>query len=137
MLFIIFWLFSTIRSYLDTKSETKSFEMEPPAKQQKIDVPTTSLIWLDDTSGDNPAQEELRNLDSNLKLFQNDTECENYIRSQPDQSLIVLIVNGRLGQQIIPRVQDLTQITAIYIYCFNKDYHQQWSKDIAKVFVLF
>ena len=139
MLFVIFWLFSTIRSYLDSKSKKMSVEMESPLKKQKADDLTTSLVWLVDpngTSEDSSEQKELRNLDPNLKVFQNDTECENYIISQADQSLIVFIVNGTLGQKIIPRVQDLTQVIAIYMYCFSKDYHQQWTKDIAKVFVL-
>ncbi len=145
MFFIIFWLFSTIRSYIDTKNEKKSSEMEPPAKQQKLDensdVQTMSLVWLDDTiktsEEDTAAQQELRTFDPNLKLFQNDTECENYIRSQSDQSCIILIVNGKLGQQIIPRIQDLPQIIAIYVFCFNIEFHQKWTKDIAKVFVIF
>jgi hypothetical protein len=119
--------------------------MEPPAKQQKLDensdVQTMSLVWLDDTiktsEEDTAAQQELRTFDPNLKLFQNDTECENYIRSQSDQSCIILIVNGKLGQQIIPRIQDLPQIIAIYVFCFNIEFHQKWTKDIAKVFVIF
>jgi hypothetical protein len=145
MLIIIFWIFSTIRSYIDTKSEKKSCEMEPPTKQQKFDgnfnAQTISLVWLDDSirnsENDIAALQELRTFDPNLKLFQTDTECENYIKSQSDQSCIVLIVNGRLGQQIVPRVQDLAQIIAIYVFCFNKEYHQTWAKDFAKVFILF
>ena len=142
MLFIIFWLLSTIRSYIEKRSESKSSEMaQPPAKQAKLDVQTKTLLWLDDsiqtTGEDTAAQQELRALDPNLKIFQSDIECESYIRAQSAQSLVVLIVNGSLGQKIVPRVQDLPQLVAIYIFCFSRDFHLTWSKDIAKVLLGF
>lgn len=133
---------TSIGSYFNTESEQQSLPMEPEIKQQKLDppadIPPTSIIWLDDaqTSEENAAvQEELRLSDSNLTLFQDDTQCEQYIREQPDQSRFVLIVNGKLGRKIVPRVHDCPQILSIYVFCLYKDVHEKWSKDFSKVFV--
>ena len=116
--------------------------MEPEIELQKLDPPadspTISIIWLDDTqtAEENTAvQEELGIPDSNLQLFQDDTHCEQYIKEQSDQSQFVLIVNGKSGRRIVPRVHDCPQILSIYVFCFYKEFHEKWTKDFSKVFV--
>jgi len=119
--------------------------METPTKQQKSDgasnSQTLSLVWLDNTHGISveniSSQEQLRTLDPNLHTFKDDNECEKYLKSQNSQARIVLIVNGGLGEKLVSRVQDLSQIISIYVYCWDKKLHEQWAKQITKVFGLF
>ncbi|CAF1404610.1 unnamed protein product [Adineta ricciae] len=100
-----------------------------------------SLIWLDanvDNSRENiDIQNQLRSIVNYLKTFQDVTECENYIRSMLDGDRVLLIVSGRLGQYIVPRIHKLRQILAVYVFCCNKVNHQDWAKQFTKVKGLF
>jgi hypothetical protein len=119
--------------------------MDANSKPQKPDEISngqkTSIVWLDnsnDTSDANiSGQQQLRTLDPDLKLFNDDNQCETYLKSQCPHSRIILIVNGGLGQKIVPRIQDFGQIIAIYVYCWNKALHEEWAKKHTKVCVLF
>jgi hypothetical protein len=119
--------------------------MAAEAKQQKLDdtpkSQTISLVWLDSSHGASveniSAQEQLRTFDANLKIFSGDNECETHIKSQSNETRIILIVDERLGEQIVPRVHDLSQIISIYVFCWDKAWHEQWAKEYPKVFVLF
>ncbi|CAF4036392.1 unnamed protein product [Rotaria magnacalcarata] len=44
----------------------------------------------------------------------------NYIKSLQRVNRVVLIVNGRFGQIIVPRIHSLRQLAAIYVYCKDK-----------------
>ena len=46
---------------------------------------------------------------------------------------IVLIVSGVLGEEIIPRIHNLSQLSACYIFCSNTKRHKQWSNHYSKV----
>ncbi|CAF1332663.1 unnamed protein product [Rotaria sordida] len=98
---------------------------------------TYSLIWLDasviDSKENIDAQQQLRSLINHLKVFEQVDECEQYIRSVSSQDRIVLVVSGRLGQQIVPRINQLRQVSSIYVYCTDKKKNEQWAKEFAKV----
>ncbi len=119
--------------------------MSAESKQQNLDdtskSQTISLVWLDSshgTSTENIAgQAQLRSFDANLKLFNSDTECQQHIKSQPNNARIILIANGGLGEKIVSDVHELSQIISIYIFCWDKTRHEQWASKFAKVFVLF
>jgi hypothetical protein len=104
-----------------------------------VDAQTISLAWLDNSPDDAAdhvfAQEQLRLLDKNLQIFKNIKECEDYIKSQSVDARITLIVNGRLGHQIVPDIHQLSQIIAIYVYCLNKELHEKWASNFNKVLV--
>ncbi|CAF4869195.1 unnamed protein product, partial [Rotaria sp. Silwood2] len=44
-----------------------------------------------------------------------------------------MIVSGQLGKEIVPAVQNLQQVTSIYVYCMNKEINEQWANRFAKV----
>ncbi|CAF1145029.1 unnamed protein product [Adineta steineri] len=46
---------------------------------------------------------------------------------------IILIVSGSLGQTFIPSIHDLTQIAYVYIFCFDVDKHNSWTKQWNKI----
>jgi hypothetical protein len=101
---------------------------------------TFSLLWLDaqvDSSRENQeAQKQLRNIINYLKTFDDESRCEQYISTFSPQDRVVLIVSGRLGQTIVPRIHHLRHIISIYVYCRDKQTHEQWSKHFTKVFHL-
>jgi hypothetical protein len=101
---------------------------------------TYSLIWLDASinSEENlAAQEEFRSFINYLKTFDKLNECKTYILSVSSEDRIVLIISGHFGQELIPEIYHLRQISSIYIYCTNKEFHQQWSKQYKKVILGF
>ncbi|CAF1179093.1 unnamed protein product [Adineta steineri] len=96
-----------------------------------------SLIWLDssvnDSSQNIQAQNKLRQIINHLKVFEDDQQCLRYIQSLNKHDRVFFIVNGKLGQLIVPKLARFTQIISIYIYCFNQQTHQQWAQYYPKI----
>ena len=94
------------------------------------------LVWLDSLvklSQDNiDTTAVLKKLVSRLLTFDHKENCAKYIQSLPDETF-VLIVSGRLGQEIIPYIHELPQLIAIYVYCSDKKRNQIWAKNFIKV----
>ena len=105
--------------------------------QQKQNLETYSLIWLDtavNTSQENIlAQQQLRTSINYLLIFEDEDECEEYIRSTPKQDRIIFIVSGQLGQKIVPRTHQLQQVFSIYVYCSDKTRYLLWAEEFSKV----
>jgi len=63
-----------------------------------------------------------------LNLFSNEHKCLEFIKSNADRD-IFFITSGSLGKSIVPKIVDLKQIYAIYIFCGNIEYHMSWALD--------
>jgi len=98
---------------------------------------TFSLLWLDASVNDSQenidAQQQLRTSINYLKTFEDGDKCEEYIRSVPKDDRIVLIISGRFGEIIVPRIHSLRQISSIYVYCKDKKRHEAWANEFKKV----
>lgn len=109
----------------------------PLSQSTQKSLETYFLLWLDvavNSSEENiHAQQQLRSSINQLTTYDNDAICEQYIHSVPKDDRIVLIVSGQRGQQIVPRIHHLPQLTLIYVYCKNQKYHEQWAKQFYKV----
>jgi hypothetical protein len=105
--------------------------------QQTQNLETYSLIWLDaavNSSQENvDAQQQLRTSINHLRIFEDDNQCEEYIRSVPEEDRIIMIVSGRLGQHIVPRIHHLRQVFSIYVYCMNNEKNEKWAGKFDKV----
>src|ERR1700721_265239 len=44
-----------------------------------------------------------------------------------------MIISGSLGQHIVPRVHNMSQVDSFFIFCDNKKYHEQWAKEWPKI----
>jgi len=100
--------------------------------QEDQNFETYSLIWLD--SQENlQAQKQLRSSINHLITFEDDQLCLKYIQSLTKHDRVVFIISGTFGQTFVPKIVPLLQITSIYVYCFNKQTHQQWVKQYPKV----
>jgi len=96
---------------------------------------TYSLVWVDDSVNSNEnrnAQQQFRSAINYIRVFENSTECETYIRQSKDDQ-IVLIASGKLGSVIVPLIHSLRQISLIYIYCLNFSKHQEWASKFPKI----
>ncbi|UJR37022.1 hypothetical protein I4U23_029729 [Adineta vaga] len=94
------------------------------------------LYWLDenmDTSDHNRRiRKELRSIINHCETFDGLPLCQERIQTSEDKQLI-LIVSGRLALQIIPEIHHLQHLSAIYIYCMNKDTYIHLINQYSKV----
>lgn len=104
------------------------------SKQQKV-----SVFWLDsevNKSEENlSAQQQLYNSFNNVEIFENEDQCQEFIRSNSNQP-VFLIVSGRLSRTVVPAIQSLGQVIGIYIYCMDESRHTDWAKGFPKVRLL-
>jgi len=107
--------------------------------QKDKNLETYALIWLDtsvNSSQENiQAQQQLQTSINHLLTFEDDHQCLQYIYSVPKDDRIVLIVSGRSGRTIVPKIAQLRQISSIYVYCMDKKANEQWSQQFSKVSV--
>ncbi|CAF3288022.1 unnamed protein product [Rotaria socialis] len=95
------------------------------------------IFWLDATintsSHSITVQSKVRSIISHLQAFDDIDKCERIIRSLPTGEQLILIVSGSFGREIVPRIHDLPQISAVYIYCMNSKINKKWSDPFDKV----
>jgi hypothetical protein len=94
------------------------------------------LIWLDHNVNVNcteNTEQKLRSIINNLKKFQDVKQCQQCIEQRSQKDRIVLIVNGRLGREIVPRIHQLRQVISIYVYCTDQKGNMEWSSKFSKV----
>ena len=100
------------------------------------DLEDFTLIWLDasiDEFQNKKTQTKLHKLSDRFQPFDNSDECELFIPSVSIDERIVLIVSGRLGREIVPRIHSMKQIHSIYVYCFDRDSNIPWTKIYSKI----
>ena len=90
------------------------------------------LIWL--TNSINiEIQQQLRTIINYFLKFEDKKQCLQYIQSLSKDDRIILMINGKYGQQIIPQIAHLQQIVSIYVRCHDKKSNEQWTKNFKKV----
>ncbi|CAF1053656.1 unnamed protein product [Adineta ricciae] len=98
---------------------------------------TFSLAWLDEevdsTEENKQTQQQLRQIINHLKTFHDKQQCHDYVTSLSSQDRLVLIVSGRCGQELVPQIHSLRQVSAIYVYSKDEQANEQWTKCFIKV----
>lgn len=106
--------------------------------QNDSNLETYSIIWLNSSvhSSDEitKAQQRLRICVNHSKVFEDCSQCEDYIRSISSDDRLILIVDDQYARQIVPRIEQLRQVSSIYIYGSNKNTTQQWAEQFLKVY---
>ncbi|CAF3863132.1 unnamed protein product [Rotaria sp. Silwood1] len=90
---------------------------------------THPVIWLDNSinSQNNTSIEQKSELDNEyFKKFDKIDECINHIRSIPSRNGIILIVNECFGEELIPKIHNLSQVLSIHICCEKEQCDHQW-----------
>lgn len=102
---------------------------------------TFSLLWLKGKTNDNEkiqnSERKLRAIINHLEVFDNIEQCQKSIQTISKEDRFVIIVNQQFSHELVPIIHPLYQVSAIYIYCSDKNeqqqQQQQWSKDFSKV----
>jgi len=95
-----------------------------------------SLVWFDaniNIEDIRDTQQKLRTIINHIKKFEDVKECQQYIQHRSKQDRILLIVSGRLAEQLISAVHSLRQVSSIYIYCMDKNNNKEWVNKFSKV----
>jgi len=123
-----------------SKSASSGSKTLTPLPAQTIDLSTFKgfkFVTLD------PLQLETREIYDEISgTFQwemcesQDDRCFNCIRDEFKDKRVFLISSGSLGAKIVPQIHELPQVYAIYIYCANVKYHEEWARKYPKVRVV-
>jgi len=94
------------------------------------------FTWLDKNSMSSEEnldmQTKMRKIVGDLKIFEDPDACVEYITDLKDQK-VVLIVCGSYNHRLISVIHHLSHLSAIYVYCFEKETVEEWSKYYEKV----
>ncbi|CAF1531680.1 unnamed protein product [Adineta steineri] len=95
------------------------------------------LIWLDkniDKNNDDCQNTiiQLRSAVNDINTFIDADQCFEFIQKVVDNK-VCMIVSDSLGQQVVPRVHNMSQVDSIFIFCVDKKYHEQWAEDWPKI----
>lgn len=92
------------------------------------------IYWLDlNAKDDVHLQSQLNQLaDNQLTVFDNPIDCSERIQSLANGKRVILVISDQFGRELVPTVDDLPQVIAIFVYCPNRDSHLQWAKRYKK-----
>ncbi|CAF1069308.1 unnamed protein product [Adineta steineri] len=120
-----------------TNTSTVSKDVEGRRRINIQQMQNVLLIWLDsnidETNNDcRNTITKLRCAVNDISTYTNGDECLEFIQTIVDNK-VCMIISGSLGQHIVPRVHNMSQVDSIFIFCGNKKYHEQWAKDWPKI----
>ncbi|CAF1478927.1 unnamed protein product [Rotaria sp. Silwood1] len=136
---------STINKPKKSSSTTAAASLPTTTTSRNAVLPQTArrilqnflLVWLDanlqesDNDFKNSLQ-HLRKIVASITTFTDAQQCVNFL-SEIKKEKVFMIVSGSLGRQIVPEIEALPQLEAIYVFCGNQSVHEQWAKKISKV----
>jgi tetratricopeptide (TPR) repeat protein len=89
-----------------------------------------SIVWLDRNTHDKIEEEfipkKLTDLISYKKRFYTADDCWNYLEQQDSDEKIIFIVNINCGPAFILWINNLLQVSAIYVYGTNSNKKKKW-----------
>src|SRR5690348_9979845 len=95
------------------------------------------LVWVD--ANIDMKNEDCQNTLVQLRSVVNEVnacttaeECINQLQKNSDETSFV-ISSGSLGQTLVPEIHGMPKLDAIYIFCGNKQHHQEWTKNWSKI----
>lgn len=95
-----------------------------------------TCFWLDqqvNSTQDNlETQKQLRHVINHLQTFDSNDRCEKHIRRITKEK-VVLIVSGSAGREVVPRLHDLAQLSAVYVFCKDQKDNEKWANKYHKV----
>lgn len=117
-------------------SQTTAYNDESLQNKNDHHLEIFSIIWFDTPDNINDvqyAEHHLRSIINRFKRFNDTKDCQQYIERKPKHDRLVLIINHQFGQELIPLIHKLRQVSSIYIYDQNEDNDHSWKNNFTKV----
>jgi tetratricopeptide (TPR) repeat protein len=95
------------------------------------------LVWLDANIA-SPSEDsqntiqKLRSVVNDINLFSDPDECVTFLEDVHAEKAFV-ITSGCLSQEIMPLIHPMVQVDTIYIFCGDKNRHEEWTKEWSKI----
>ena len=122
--------------YPSTTSERMSLNTHPTRSCDSTMRRAVTVVWVDANVNSSEENQNVYRIMSDtfdtVNIFETVPDCEEYIRSVPTD-VIVLVASGRLSRDIIPAVNTLEQVSAMFIYCMDPAPHERWIEHYPKV----
>jgi tetratricopeptide (TPR) repeat protein len=116
---------------------TSTIDSSDNIKTEQTSPQNNLLVWLDssiDDSNENFGKyiTHLQHIINKINTFTDPKPCVNFLRNIREEN-VFMIVSGVLGQEIVPKIDAMSQLDSIYVFCSNKVHHERWTKNWAKV----
>ncbi|CAF3769316.1 unnamed protein product [Adineta steineri] len=129
-----------MQSIMDNEQSTNASAVPESAGRRRINIQQIQnvlLIWLDsniDETNDDCQSTitKLRRVVNDINTYTNSDQCLEFIQTVINKK-VCMVISGSLGQHIVPRVHNMSQIDSIFIFCVNRQYHEQWAKGWSKI----
>ena len=100
---------------------------------------TVGVIWLDANHNNDEKtrnmEYQLRTTVNHLRKFADIHRCEENIKQTLKDDQLILIVISELGEQIVPSIHELPQISSIYVHSADQCNNKEWTKKFTKVII--
>ena len=116
------------------KNATASSDVASP--RQRI-IQNVLLIWMDPEIDQSNMDcqntlAQLQNIVNGVHIFTKRDECIDFL-TEVNFMKVFLIIEGTLGQKILPLIHDIPQLDGVYIFDSKKSSPEQWAKTWVKV----
>ena len=99
--------------------------------------PALQLVWLDQdvfNEENSIVLRQLREITNRMNEFKDKDECKRlFHRGILGSNRCLVIVSGRLGEEFVALIHHRVEISAIYVYCRDRQRAEQWSAQYSKV----
>jgi tetratricopeptide (TPR) repeat protein len=100
-------------------------------------VENVMLIWLNNSIEEDNTDcqnilTQLRHTVNDVNMFTDGDQCIQFINNITNNKAC-MIISGSLGQHIVPRVHNMSQVDSIFIFCDNQKRHEAWTKEWSKI----
>lgn len=124
-------------SLTTSASQSNSTAREVHASEGSSSIQSYILFWLD--SNINPTDADchqtiaqLQSIVSNVHVFNDGDACIDYLSTIKNQK-VFMVVSGSIGEHILPRIYNMPQLSAVFVYCSNRQKYESLTKYSPKV----
>ncbi|CAF1156869.1 unnamed protein product [Adineta steineri] len=123
-------------SVSSTGASNTTMTTTTPSTRQRM-AQNYLLVWVDATIDQNNKDcqdtlTQLRTVVNDVIMFNQSDACIQFLDQTNDEQAFV-ITSGSLGQHLVPEIHGMPTLGAIYIFCGNVSYHEQWTKNWNKI----
>jgi hypothetical protein len=119
-------------------TSTKPSDMDSHRPFNARIVQNFHLVWLDGSIDEDNNDDcrnsitKLRQVVTTVNIFTDVDECIDFITDKKEEKTLMM-VSGTFSQITVRVVQDIPQVSSVYIFCENKIRHEKWAKQWPKV----
>jgi hypothetical protein len=102
-----------------------------------ISYEDVTLIWVDRDANESTdclhTQNCLRAVVNDLKVFECERQCIDYLEWIAPEKTIFLLISGLLAESVLSRTHSIPQLDAVYIFCLDHEKHAPLMNQYAKI----